>query len=70
MAVYVVAVTDPDSYYLSPGQQVPDNAGAYVEAFDTEHEAHTWILSPERSTYSTDEGECPLIVTNTKGIVL
>jgi hypothetical protein len=69
MTVYVVALTELD-LYLSPGEQVPDGSGAYVKQFPTKKEADVWLLEPERETYSTDEGECPLIITNTKGIVV
>jgi len=70
MPVYVVAVIHPDAYYLSPGEYVPDGAGAYVQRFADKREADNWILSPNRETYSTFLGECPFIVTNTRGRVL
>ena len=70
MSVFVIAVTDPGSYYLSPGESVPDHVGAYVERFTSEREAHAWILSPERPIYSTESGECPLLVVNAKGVVI
>ena len=58
---HVVAIVDP-SLRLSPGERVPDGVGAWVQRFDTEKEAASWILDPARETYSTEEGECALVI--------
>ena len=65
---HVVALVDP-TLYLSPGDRVPDGAGAWVQQFNTEKEAALWILSPERETYSTEEGECALVIARAGRVV-
>ncbi len=69
MSVYVVAVL-AQGLVLASGSRVPDGAGAYVEAFDSETEARSWILAPVRPRFSTDAGECPMVVTDLKGVIV
>jgi len=69
MSVYVVALTMPD-LYLSPGDPVPDGAGAWVESFANEGDAWQWILSPSRSRYYAGEDEAALVVADSRGRVL
>lgn len=69
MSVHIVALVVPN-LYLSPGERVPDGAGAWIQSFDSEREAHTWILSPERSTYYAGDEEAVLVIANAQGEVL
>jgi hypothetical protein len=70
MSVYVVAIADPDYYYAHPGARLPDGAGVYLEAFESEKDALLWILDPARPTYHAGDEECPLTVVSSRGVVL
>ena len=69
MSVYVVAILAQKLPIVS-GSRVPDGAGAYVGAFDSESDARSWILEPVRPRFSTDEGECPMVVTDLEGVIV
>jgi hypothetical protein len=71
MSVFVVVILRPD-LVPTAGDTLPNNAGAWVQSFETVYDACFWVENPYRETYFLygESEEAPLVIADKDSRVL